>query len=82
MRPDSDFVRHAPGAICRSLSNPGRQHVVYCEARTETEIELALPEGQWRIELLDPRSGQRNRVKRISIPPGDMAISVRPLSSK
>jgi hypothetical protein len=82
MRPDPDFVRGAPGAICESLSNPGRQYVVYCETGAETEIQLALPEGHWRIELLDPRSGQRNEVKRVSIPRGDMAISVRPVSSK
>jgi hypothetical protein len=82
MRPDPDFVRRAPRAICQSLSNPGRQYVVYCEAGAETEIQLALPEGQWRIELLDPRSGQRNEVKRVSIPRGDVAISVRPVSSK
>jgi hypothetical protein len=82
MRPDSGFVRRAPGTVCESLSNPGHQYAVYCEAASPTEIELALPEGQWRIELLDPRSGQRNEVKRVLIQPGDIAISVRPLSSK
>jgi len=82
MRPDPDFVRRAPGALCESLSNPGRQYAVYCESTSPAEIELAPPEGQWRIELLDPRSGQRNEVKRVSIPTGDIAISVRPLSSK
>jgi hypothetical protein len=81
MRPDPGFVRHAPGAVCESLSNPGREYAVYCQAANAAEIELTLPEGQWRIELLDPRTGQRNAVKRVSIPPGDVAISVRPLSS-
>lgn len=61
LQPDSGFVKASPGVVARVLSHSGQAYAVYLEGRFPTELTLALPAGEWRIEWLNPPDGSRSK---------------------
>lgn len=64
-----DFTRMAPndkviargvpnGAVARCLAEPGKQYAVYVKGGTQAELSLNVPEGNYRVEWLNPRTGE------------------------
>lgn len=58
LHPDDDIAHATPGLVARALSQPGQHYLIYLEGRRSEEIQLNLPAGNWRVEWLDPVTGQ------------------------
>lgn len=58
MSPDETVVRHAPGAVCRTLAEAGRQYAIYLDGRGPCELSLAIPKGSYRAEWIDTGTGK------------------------
>ena len=56
LHPDNDLVQASPGLVARVLSAPGAHYLVYLEGRTAEQIHVNLPEGNWRVQWIDPVS--------------------------
>ncbi len=94
-----DFVKMAPDArviarvvpektSARALGEPGRAYAIYAHGGTRVELELNLPDGRYRAEWLNPRTGEiensdeiRSHGSPVSVasPPyeEDIALSIR-----
>jgi hypothetical protein len=79
-----DFIRMAPhddtivggvpeGAVARCLAEPGKQYAVYVKGGTRADLLLDVPPGKWRIEWLDPRSGDSEGMHVVKHPGGELA---------
>jgi hypothetical protein len=60
MRPDEGVVKGGlpPKGRARVLSEPGKQYAAYLFGGPEAKLELALPEGTYKAEWLDPSTGK------------------------
>lgn len=58
LRPDHYAVRKSPGAMVRTLSQPGVAYALYLQGRSPCQLELELPAGNYRTEWVDVRSGR------------------------
>src|SRR5262249_42957047 len=69
MKPDSTVVKGGlPGkGRARVLAEPGKQYAIYLFGGTEAKLELALPEGKYRAEWLDPSSGKVLRTAEVTV---------------
>jgi hypothetical protein len=60
MKPDEQAVKSGLPAKGRArvLSEPGRQYAVYLFGGPSAKLELALPEGEYKAEWIDPLTGK------------------------
>lgn len=90
MAPDYTVVRSSPGCTWRALSEPGRHYAIYFNGTGASEVELALPPGNYQVEWIDPASGavevketiiQQDRSRRLRSPAfaTDMALRLHRL---
>lgn len=57
LKPDRDALRDLPeGVQGRALSAPGRQHLAYLTGSGPVDLVLSIPEGDYRLEWLDPET--------------------------
>jgi len=81
-----DFIRMAPddsaivggipdGATARCLSEPGRQYALYLKGGTHADLQLDLPAGRYRVEWLDPRSGQTTSTETVDHAGGPLSLA-------
>jgi hypothetical protein len=60
MSPDTETVRHAPGAFVQVLSERGKAYALYVEATAAAgDLQLSLPAGEYQAEWIDPLNGER-----------------------
>jgi hypothetical protein len=68
MRPDETVVKGGLPAKGRArvLAEPGKQYAVYLFGGPQAKLELALPEGTYRSEWIDPVSGKVLESERVT----------------
>jgi hypothetical protein len=80
-----DFIRMAPhdevvtggvpeGAIARCLAEPGRQYAVYVKGGTGAEVALEIPKGSYRLQWLNPRTGETEGTQTVDHPGGPLRL--------
>ncbi len=65
LAPDPGFVRHAPGAVTRTLGVPGKAWGVYLRGRGPTVLQVNLPKGRWRIDWIDVETGKTSKTEEL-----------------
>jgi len=58
LAPDPTTVKKSPGVVVRTLSARGRQYALYLRGVAPCELTLDLPNGSYRAEWVDPRTGE------------------------
>jgi hypothetical protein len=62
MKPDSTLVSVLPvNKKAYTLSEPGRQYAIYIFGRGPITFDLAVPEGGYSVQFLDPLTGQLSK---------------------
>jgi hypothetical protein len=56
--PTPPGAKPGPAPTARVLAEPGRQYAVYVRGGVAAELLLELPEGTYRLDWIDPRSGK------------------------
>jgi len=80
-----DFICMAPhdeviidgvpkGAVARCLAEPGKQYAVYVRGGTQAELTLDIPKGEYRLEWLNPRSGEAEGAQTVKHPGGALKL--------
>jgi hypothetical protein len=67
MKPDRSFIKGgvADETHVYALTEAGEQYAVYFFGSGPMELEVALPEGNYRVEWMNPVSGEVDRKKRV-----------------
>ena len=68
MKPDNSIVQVAKGNIAdfQVLAEPMKQYAIYLEKTRGASIELAIPNGEFQAEWLNPISGNRIKTENIT----------------
>lgn len=72
LHPDTNVVKHADGVYVHALSTGRGQYAAYLDGNGPAKLALRLPPGEYRIEWIDPRTGQS--VSSASIHGGEATI--------
>ena len=62
------------GAIARCLAEPGRQYAVYMKGGTGAEVALEIPKGSYRLQWLNPRTGETEGTQTVDHPGGPLRL--------
>ena len=63
LRPDATVVKHATGVVAHSLSNPGHEYAIYLDGKGPTELTLALPSGNYKVEWFNTKTGTTDKTE-------------------
>jgi hypothetical protein len=57
MSPDTQIVKHAGGVVTHVLSNPKGESALYIDGKGLTQMNLALPPGEYTLKWVDTGTG-------------------------
>jgi len=77
MKPDNSILQVIKGNISdfQVLAETGKQYAIYFEKAKSAMIELAIPNGKFRAEWLNPISGIKTKTENLTSNNGKIAIS-------
>ncbi|MDZ7608067.1 MAG: cellulase family glycosylhydrolase [Cyclobacteriaceae bacterium] len=58
MEPAAHLIKHAPGFIWRGLAATGKSYAYYFEGRGTCNVQMAIPDGNYTAEWIDPETGK------------------------
>ncbi|GAB4245507.1 MAG: hypothetical protein Kow00109_21520 [Acidobacteriota bacterium] len=67
MTPFTRFITHAPGIQVTAMGAPGEAYVAYLEGTGPVELMLETPPGEYRLEFLNPVTGERGETVRLAV---------------
>lgn len=67
MKPDNSILQANKGQFVpfQVLAEPGKQYAIYLEKAVVHSILLAIPNGEYRVDWLDPVSGMTSKPEKI-----------------
>ncbi len=75
MKPDYETVILAPGTFTYTLSEPGKQYALYLENRRNSNLEIFLPEGNFKIEWINTLNGNIEKVEVLNHKGGTIVLA-------
>ena len=74
MKPDRDFIIHAPGAFARALSETGRQYAVYISNGLQCDLRVNLPKGGYSARWISTHNGTVLKTEKLIHPGGEITL--------
>ncbi len=81
MRPDSQVVVHAQGAVAHAISTPRGTYAIYLDGKGPSRLTIQLPVGSYAVQWLDPRTGEFSPGDRIASKGGNQPIATPPFEN-
>jgi len=68
MKPDNSILKETQGNIAdfQVLAEPGKQYAIYLEKTKGASIELAIPNGEYTADWIDPMTGATVKTEKLS----------------
>jgi hypothetical protein len=63
LRPDATVVKHAAGVVAHAQSNPGHEYAIYLDGKGPTEMTLALPSGNYKVDWFNTKTGATDKAE-------------------
>jgi len=76
MKPDNSVIKGGVpnGATARALVEHGRAYAIYIKEGTQANLVVELPKGTYRVEWLNPRTGQIEKSERLQHAGGNATL--------
>jgi len=76
MKPDNSVIKGGvpSGATARALVEHGRAYAIYIKDGTQANLVVELPKGTYRVEWLNPRTGQIEKSERLQHAGGNATL--------
>ena len=76
MKPDNSVIKGGVpnGATARALVEHGRAYAIYIKDGTQANLVVELPKGTYRVEWLNPRTGQIEKSERLQHAGGNATL--------
>jgi len=75
LRPDATAVKHASGVVAHALSNPGHEYAIYLDGNGPTDLTLALPAGDYKLDWLNTKTGATDKSENFHHTAGDKSLT-------
>ncbi len=75
LRPDTATVKHANGVVAHAISNPGHEYAIYLDGNGPTELTLALPSGDYKLEWINTKTGATDKSANFHQVSGDKTLT-------
>jgi hypothetical protein len=66
LHPDQTTVKKSPGAVTRTLAEPGQQYAVYLDGGPQCTLTLALPKGAYQTTWINTQTGATEQTEKIT----------------
>jgi hypothetical protein len=66
LRPYPTAVKKSPGAVTRTLAEPGRQYAIYVDGGSRCTLTLVLPDGKYEATWINTLTGTAEKTEEIS----------------